>query len=286
MCRATGSAATSSSTSTTSSTSRLRLPCDRATRCLPRNTSGRVGGLRPRVRGRPRAGGDGVRADGVVPRVPGSRAPDARARRACCDMGIGGPLAADQDGYPGILGYQGPALSEVMARASRRSHRSIESMMVRKSEAEVALIRESARWCEHAHRLLQQYTKPGATEAQASLQAGHEATLAMLEQLGAAYGGQQASSDGVSAGYRGQIGSGARGRTLSPTTSSSVRATSSSRRRALRSGATTPSSSARSSSARRPTKCGACSITRSPHNGSPSTHCAPASPAPTSTARC
>ena len=78
--------------------------------------------------------------------------------------------------------------------------------MVRKSEAEVALIRESARWCEHAHRLLQRYTKPGATEAQASLQAGHEATLAMLEQLGAAYGGQQASSDGVSAGYRGQIG--------------------------------------------------------------------------------
>ena len=78
--------------------------------------------------------------------------------------------------------------------------------MVRKSEAEVALIRESARWCEHAHRLLQQYTRPGATEAQASLQAGHEATLAMLETLGSSYGGQQASSDGVSAGYRGQIG--------------------------------------------------------------------------------
>src|SRR5207237_2263011 len=62
------------------------------------------------------------------------------------------------------------------------------------------------RWCEHAHRLLQRYTRPGATEAQASLQAGHEATLAMLDALGASYGGQQASSDGVSAGYRGQIG--------------------------------------------------------------------------------
>ena len=78
--------------------------------------------------------------------------------------------------------------------------------MVRKSEAEVALIRESARWCEHAHRLLQEYSRPGATEAEASLRAGHEATLAMLEALGGAYGGQQASSDGVSAGYRGQIG--------------------------------------------------------------------------------
>ena len=29
------------------------------------------------------------------------------------DMGITGTIAADQDGYPGILGYRGPALSEV-----------------------------------------------------------------------------------------------------------------------------------------------------------------------------
>ncbi len=78
--------------------------------------------------------------------------------------------------------------------------------MVRKSEAEVELIRESARWCEHAHRLLQEYTRPGATEAQASLRAGHEASLAMLDALGSSYSGQQASSDGATAGYRGQIG--------------------------------------------------------------------------------
>ena len=82
----------------------------------------------------------------------------------------------------------------------------IERMMVRKSDAEIELIRESARWCEHAHRLLQEYTRPGATEAQASLRAGYEATLAMLEALGPAYAGQQSSSDGATAGYRGQIG--------------------------------------------------------------------------------
>jgi Xaa-Pro aminopeptidase len=76
--------------------------------------------------------------------------------------------------------------------------------MARKSENEIALIRESARWCEHAHRLLQEYSVPGATEAEASLRAGHEATLAMLAELGDV--GMQASSDGVSAGYRGQIG--------------------------------------------------------------------------------
>ena len=44
------------------------------------------------------------------------------------------------------------------------------------------------------------------TEAQASLRAAHEATLAMLEALGSSFGGQQGSADGVSAGYRGQIG--------------------------------------------------------------------------------
>src|SRR5262249_52820585 len=60
--------------------------------------------------------------------------------------------------------------------------------------------------CEHAHRLLQEYSRPGATEAEASLRAGHEATLAMLEALGPSYAGQQASSDGATAGYRGQIG--------------------------------------------------------------------------------
>lgn len=140
------------------------------------------------------------------PEYPGTEPPLRILARAMLELGITGPAGADQDGYPGILGYAGPALSEVTGQPVLPLAPFIESMMVRKSEAEVALIRESARWCEHAHRLLQQYTRPGGTEAEASLRAGHEATLAMLETLGASYGGQQASSDGVSAGYRGQIG--------------------------------------------------------------------------------
>jgi Xaa-Pro aminopeptidase len=78
--------------------------------------------------------------------------------------------------------------------------------MVRKSPAEIELIRESCRWCEHAHRLLQEYSRPGATEAQAALRATYEASLAMLETLGPGYDGQLSSSDGASAGYRGQVG--------------------------------------------------------------------------------
>ena len=140
------------------------------------------------------------------PEYPGADHPLRLLADVLLDLGVTGGSGADQDGYPGILGYEGPALSEATGRPVAPLAPFIESMMVRKSETEVALIRESARWCEHAHRLLQEYTRPGATEAEASLRAGHEATLALLETLDGSYGGQQASSDGVSAGYRGQIG--------------------------------------------------------------------------------
>jgi Xaa-Pro dipeptidase len=138
------------------------------------------------------------------PEYPGTEHPMRILARSLSDLGIGGSIGADQNGYPGILAYQGPALSDVTGGSVAPLASVIESMMVRKSEAEMALIRESARWCEHAHRLLQEFTRPGVTEAEASLRAGHDATLAMLRELGD--NGQQASSDGVSAGYRGQIG--------------------------------------------------------------------------------
>src|SRR5262245_21798125 len=140
------------------------------------------------------------------PEYPGLEHPMRILGRVLADMGMTASVGADQDGYPGILGYQGPPLSEVTGHPVYVLGPFIDGCMAVKSEAEVGLIRESARWCEHAHRLLQEYTRPGATEAEVSLRAGHESTLAMLDALGPAYAGQLASSDGVSAGYRGQIG--------------------------------------------------------------------------------
>ena len=137
------------------------------------------------------------------PEYPGLDHPMRILGRVLADMGIAA-AGVDQDGYPGILGYSGPALSEVTGVAVVGVAPFIESLLVRKSPAEVELIRESARWCEAAHRLLQQYSVPGATEAEASLRAGYEATLAMFHAIG--HTGQYASADGVSAGYRGQIG--------------------------------------------------------------------------------
>jgi Xaa-Pro dipeptidase len=140
------------------------------------------------------------------PEYPGIEHPMAIFARVVADLGIREAIGADEDGYPGILGYKGPALSDAASASVSPLGDVIESMVARKSEAEIALIRESGRWCAHAHRLLQEYSRPGATEAEASLRAGHETTLAMLEALGDAYGGGLSSSSGASAGYRGQIG--------------------------------------------------------------------------------
>jgi Xaa-Pro dipeptidase len=140
------------------------------------------------------------------PEYPGPEHPMTVWARVLADMGIRERIGADSDGYPGILGYQGPPLSEVTGATVVPLSDTIEAAMARKSPAEIELIRQSARWCEHAHRLLQQYSVPGATEAEASLRAGYEATLAMLSELGPAYAGQLGSQDGATAGYRGQIG--------------------------------------------------------------------------------
>jgi Xaa-Pro aminopeptidase len=135
---------------------------------------------------------------------PGLEHPMRILARVLADIGIGQGIGADQDGYPGILGYEGPSLSEVTGAPVTTLVSAIESMMRRKSKNELELIRESGRWCAHAHRLLQEYTRPGVTEAEASLRASQEATLAMLSRLGEV--GGLSSSAGVSAGYRGQIG--------------------------------------------------------------------------------
>jgi hypothetical protein len=103
----------------------------------------------------------------------------------------------DHDGYPGILGYIGPKLSEVTGAGIIDIATQIETMRARKSPAEVELLRESGRWCSHAHRLLQKYSVPGSTEAEASLRAQSEATLTMLAERGS--GGLLGSGDGVKA---------------------------------------------------------------------------------------
>lgn len=119
---------------------------------------------------------------------------------------VGQPVGADEDGYPWILGYHGPTLSELVGAEVRRIRRFIEEQMMIKSPAEIALIRESVRWGNLAHTLLQRYTRAGVTETEVSQRASHEAMLAMLDAIGPVYRAQAWITTGPGAGYRGQIG--------------------------------------------------------------------------------
>jgi Xaa-Pro dipeptidase len=137
---------------------------------------------------------------------PGEPRAETAIERALAALGFSGKIGADQDGYPWILGYQGPTLSELSGATVVRVASAIEEQMAIKSEAEVALIRESVRWSNLAHRLLQRYTKPGVTETEVEQRASDEATFAMLDAIGEIYRAQSFFRSGAHAGYRGQIG--------------------------------------------------------------------------------
>jgi len=126
--------------------------------------------------------------------------------RTLGDLALTGTIGADQDGYPWILGYRGPPLSELSGATVVRVAEQIEAQMAIKSAAEVALIRESVRWGNLAHRLLQRYTRAGVTETEVAQRASDEATFAMLDAIGEIYRSQSFFSSGAHAGYRGQIG--------------------------------------------------------------------------------
>jgi Xaa-Pro aminopeptidase len=137
---------------------------------------------------------------------PGDPRAEVVLAKTVADLRLTGTIGADQDGYPWILGYRGPTLTELSGASVVRIVEAIEAQLAVKSAAEVALIRESVRWGNLAHRLLQRYTRVGATETEVSQRASDEATFAMLDAIGEIYSAQSFVSSGAHAGYRGQIG--------------------------------------------------------------------------------
>jgi Xaa-Pro dipeptidase len=137
---------------------------------------------------------------------PGDPRPETVLAKTLEALGLTGTIGADQDGYPWVLGYRGPTLSELAGATVVRVVEQIEAQLAIKSDAEVALIRESVRWGNLAHRLLQRYTRVGATETEVAQRASDEATSAMLDAIGEIYSAQSFFSSGAHAGYRGQIG--------------------------------------------------------------------------------
>lgn len=122
------------------------------------------------------------------------------------ELKISDSVGVDSDGYPWVFGYRGPNLSDLTGLNAIRISGFIEDQMMIKSKAEIALIRESVKWGNLAHMLLQRYTQVGLTETEVSQRASQEANLRMLDAIGPIFRSQSPFSNGASAGYRGQIG--------------------------------------------------------------------------------
>jgi len=164
--------------------------------------------LVPRLEAEHARGATGIERIAHYDEYPGDPRAETVLGGLLTELGIATQIGADQDGYPWILGYQGPSLSELTGAEVVRVSAFIEQLMAVKSEAEIALIRESSKWANLAHRLLQTYTRAGLTETEVTQRASDEATVAMLQALGPLYRAQNPHFHGAHAGYRGQIGRG------------------------------------------------------------------------------
>jgi Xaa-Pro aminopeptidase len=107
-------------------------------------------------------------------------------------------IVADADGAPGAMGYQGPSFSTSLDVDTQRW---VPRMRWEKSDAEVDLVRESARWANLAHRYLADYTEVGEHPATVSQRASLEASRAMLDTLGDQYAARTRGDGPVHAGY-------------------------------------------------------------------------------------
>ncbi|HEV8353779.1 MAG TPA: Xaa-Pro peptidase family protein [bacterium] len=141
------------------------------------------------------------------PEYPGEVHPMVQLAGLLIESGAAGGLAADSDGYGGGFGYRGGRLSDLLPDVSVvKIGATIDRLMAVKSPEEIALLRESARWGDLAHALLQRHTAPGVAEIEVSERASREATAQMLAELGPGYRPHGWMSAGAHAGYRGQIG--------------------------------------------------------------------------------
>ncbi|HEX7526022.1 MAG TPA: Xaa-Pro peptidase family protein [Gaiellaceae bacterium] len=169
-------------------------------------SDGRGGMLVPRLEVEHAAANAAVTEIAHYDEFPGERHPMTLLKELLDSLGVRGGLAADNPGYPWMFGYRGPSLAELYGEEVGELAGVVEDQMQIKSPAEIALLRESSRWAGVAHRLLQEYTRPGITETEVERRASSEATDAMLAELGSDYRGQSQWYHGVWAGYRGQIG--------------------------------------------------------------------------------
>ena len=97
-------------------------------------------------------------------------------------------VGIDGSVLPSVPDFRAPSLSEILSKAKiAYAGDIVDNMRMVKSDEELALIEEAAKWSHLAHTLLQEYIRPGISELEVSSKASHEATVMMLKALGDEY---------------------------------------------------------------------------------------------------
>ncbi|WP_342566723.1 Xaa-Pro peptidase family protein [Psychrobacillus sp. FSL K6-4046] len=139
------------------------------------------------------------------PEYPGIRHPMEYMKELLIQFGFENKTVGyDSLGYGSPMGYRGQSIDQLISVKEFVSLKwVIEEMRYIKSANEIELIKESCRWGNLAHRLLQKYTKAGLSEIEITSKASMEATMAMIETLGAEYKPHGKTAYAI---FRGQIG--------------------------------------------------------------------------------
>jgi Xaa-Pro dipeptidase len=139
---------------------------------------------------------------------PGEKHPIEHFAKFLEDMGLARKLIGidNKAGAAGTWGYRGKSITKKFREAKFVDVKDlVPSMRLVKSEEEIALMKESSKWANLAHTLLQEYTAEGLWDVEVAYAASCEASILMKKALGHNYEPMRRSSP-VNVGFRGQIG--------------------------------------------------------------------------------
>ncbi len=145
------------------------------------------------------------------PDYPGTTHPIRHFVKVLRQKGLtGSKIATDSvDGAAGGWGYRGPSLRDLLQQSRMVNGRDlVDSLRWVKSEQEIRLLRESARWAEKAHDILMENIAPGVHDALIGMRASYEALTRMMRKLGTRYHQLKWGLSPVVVGCRGQVGPG------------------------------------------------------------------------------
>lgn len=141
----------------------------------------------------------------TYPEYPGIKHPMLHLKDNLIEFGFTNKvIGLDAAGYGSSMGYEGPRVADLIdAKEIVMISKVVQRLREIKSDAEIELIKESCRWANLAHKLLQTYTKVGKNEIDIVNRVRSEAGSAMVNTLGEGY---KPYGSPAFAYYRGQIG--------------------------------------------------------------------------------